>query len=38
MAATLSPERVFEMPGGHDWSAWRALWAEFLDNSKAALQ
>lgn len=38
MAATLSPERVREMPGGHDWSAWRALWAEFLGNSKAALQ
>ena len=38
MAATLAPDRVFEMPGGHDWSAWRALWAEFLDHSKAALQ
>ena len=38
MASTLSPERVFEMPGGHDWSAWRALWTEFLDHSKAALQ
>jgi enterochelin esterase-like enzyme len=38
MAETLAPERVREMPGGHDWSAWRALWSEFLDNSKATLQ
>ncbi|HUQ28989.1 MAG TPA: alpha/beta hydrolase-fold protein [Usitatibacter sp.] len=38
MAQALSPDRVHEMPGGHDWSAWRALWAEFLDNSKAALR
>jgi pimeloyl-ACP methyl ester carboxylesterase len=38
MAQALSPERVRELPGGHDWPAWRALWSEFLDNSKAALQ
>lgn len=38
MAQTLSPDRVREMPGGHDWRAWRALWSQFLDNSKAALQ
>jgi enterochelin esterase-like enzyme len=19
------------VPGGHDWSAWRPLWARFLD-------
>jgi pimeloyl-ACP methyl ester carboxylesterase len=38
MAAAVAPERVREMPGGHDWSAWRALWAEFLGNSKAALR
>jgi S-formylglutathione hydrolase FrmB len=38
MAETLSPQRVREIPGGHDWSAWRALWAEFLGDSKAALQ
>ena len=38
MAETLSPERVRELPGGHDWSAWRALWSEFLGNGKRALQ
>jgi len=38
MAETLAPERVREMPGGHDWSAWRALWSEFLDDSGATLQ
>jgi len=34
----LSPERVRELPGGHDWNAWRALWTEFLCNSKSALR
>ncbi|MGZ5598285.1 MAG: alpha/beta hydrolase-fold protein [Usitatibacter sp.] len=38
MAETLAPERVREIPGGHDWVAWRALWTEFLCNSKAALR
>jgi pimeloyl-ACP methyl ester carboxylesterase len=38
MAEAVAPERVREMPGGHDWSAWRALWAEFLVNSQAALR
>jgi len=38
MAETLDPDRVREMPGGHDWAAWRALWLEFLGNAKAALQ
>ena len=38
MAQTLSPERVREMPGGHDWSAWRALWTAFLDKDQAALR
>lgn len=38
MAEVLAPERVREMPGGHDWEAWRALWTQFLCNSKAALQ
>ena len=38
MAETIAPERVREMPGGHDWSAWRALWSEFLDDCKATLQ
>jgi pimeloyl-ACP methyl ester carboxylesterase len=30
MAEALPRERVREMPGGHDWSAWRVLWDEFL--------
>ena len=38
MAQTLAPERVCELPGGHDWKAWRALWKEFLCNSKADLR
>lgn len=38
MAQALSPERVRELPGGHDWAAWKALWNEFLCNSKVALQ
>jgi enterochelin esterase-like enzyme len=38
MAATLAPECVRELPGGHDWSAWRALWLEFLDRDRAVLQ
>jgi enterochelin esterase-like enzyme len=37
MAATLAPECVRELPGGHDWSAWRALWLEFLDRDRAVL-
>jgi pimeloyl-ACP methyl ester carboxylesterase len=38
IAQALVPERVRELPGGHDWGAWRALWTEFLCNSKSALQ
>lgn len=38
MARTLEPGRIRELPGGHDWAAWRALWIEFLCNSKSALQ
>jgi S-formylglutathione hydrolase FrmB len=38
MAEQLAPERVREIPGGHDWSAWRALWTEFLCDSKTALR
>ena len=38
MAQALSPERVRELPGGHDWAAWKSLWTEFLCNSKTALQ
>jgi pimeloyl-ACP methyl ester carboxylesterase len=38
MAGAVAPERVRELPGGHDWDAWRALWGEFLGSSKAALR
>jgi len=38
MASAVAPERVREMPGGHDWAAWRALWTQFLSDSKAILQ
>jgi len=38
MARTLDPRNVHERPGGHDWKSWRALWAEFLADSKAVLQ
>jgi S-formylglutathione hydrolase FrmB len=38
MAAALDPARVRELPGGHDWQAWRCLWDEFLDTSGASLQ
>lgn len=27
---TLPAERVFTVPGGHDWKAWRAAWEAFL--------
>jgi len=38
MAEAVAPERVRELPGGHDWDAWRALWREFLCNTKSALR
>lgn len=38
MAQALDPRRVRELPGGHDWSAWRALWSEFLHDTAAALR
>lgn len=38
MAQALAPECVREVPGGHDWPAWRQLWGEFLTHSKAALR
>jgi S-formylglutathione hydrolase FrmB len=38
MAAALDPARCHELPGGHDWNAWRALWDEFLARSHAVLQ
>lgn len=30
LGEVLPRERVLTAPGGHDWDAWRALWAEFL--------
>lgn len=30
LAAALPPERVFTVPGGHDWPVWEALWERML--------
>ena len=30
LAGQLPRERVFEVPGGHDWPPWRALWQQWL--------
>lgn len=38
MAGAVDPARVRELPGGHDWEAWSALWSEFLAGHKAVLQ
>ncbi len=38
MAQAMDPACVREMPGGHDWKAWRALWDEFLREKRAVLQ
>jgi pimeloyl-ACP methyl ester carboxylesterase len=38
MAATLAPGTTRELPGGHDWAAWRALWEAFLSDRRALLQ
>jgi hypothetical protein len=38
MAATLPPGCTRELPGGHDWAAWRALWDAFLGERRAMLQ
>jgi pimeloyl-ACP methyl ester carboxylesterase len=32
MAAALPPERVYVLPGGHDWRTWRDIWMRFLDS------
>lgn len=31
MAANDAADHVFTAPGGHDWPAWRAVWAAMLD-------
>ena len=38
IAETLPPGASRELPGGHDWSAWRALWEAFLAERGAMLQ
>jgi pimeloyl-ACP methyl ester carboxylesterase len=35
MAAVLPARRVCELPGGHDWGAWSALWERFLESGFA---
>jgi len=37
MGEALEPARVHERPGGHDWTAWRRFWNEFLAESQAEL-
>jgi len=31
LAAAMPADHVFTAPGGHDWPAWRAVWAGMLD-------
>lgn len=31
LAQALPAERHFDVPGGHDWPPWRALWSAWLD-------
>ena len=31
LAESLPPERVFTIPGGHDWRTWTKLWERFLE-------
>jgi hypothetical protein len=38
IARTLPPGAARELPGGHDWNAWRALWDAFLAERGAMLQ
>jgi len=38
MAQMLDARRVREIAGGHDWAAWRRLWAEFVASSRTAFQ
>jgi pimeloyl-ACP methyl ester carboxylesterase len=30
LAALLPADQALELPGGHDWATWRALWARWL--------
>lgn len=36
LAAALPPEHVLTSEGGHEWSAWRALWSAFLASGALA--
>ncbi|GAP36481.1 hypothetical protein ISF6_2321 [Piscinibacter sakaiensis] len=36
VAAALLGDRGFSVPGGHDWPAWRPLWAQWLDRGLLA--
>jgi pimeloyl-ACP methyl ester carboxylesterase len=36
LADLLPPERVYTLPGGHDWQIWERLWEAFLDRTPAA--
>lgn len=38
IAAALPAGHSRELPGGHDWAAWRALWSTFLADRKSVLQ
>lgn len=31
LSSTIASARVDQIPGGHDWTAWRRLWERFLD-------
>lgn len=33
LAGLLPPDRVYTVPGGHDWRVWELLWEEFLDRT-----
>jgi pimeloyl-ACP methyl ester carboxylesterase len=35
LAEALPPANVISVPGGHDWTAWRTLWEQFLDTVMA---
>jgi pimeloyl-ACP methyl ester carboxylesterase len=36
LGEALPPERVFTVPGGHDWKAWGAAWEAFLKTGALA--
>jgi hypothetical protein len=34
LAGLLPPDKVYTLPGGHDWSVWERLWEAFLDRTR----